>query len=1181
MITKENSTRLLELAGKTDTYWRPRLTAAIHFRGGDYKKAVELFDANRDGPQFLFLAAMAQQKLGKHDRARKLLEEGNAWVSEKRAKDPKAGVPQGEAWHYWATVVTLQYEASDLILGPNGNKLAERAVGDAHFQAALARYLAERGNAAAAKAARAKARALFERQLAAKPDDAALASELADWLWSMLPPPEYIWIDDAPPPGASLQGDTPWEFVRGPEHPVFRGRKSTRRQAKGLSQHFFDGAAPGLRIGEGARLFAYVYLDPKDPPKAVMLQFKDGTSWEHRAFWGEDVIAFGAGGKENHLAMGPLPRAGEWARLEVEAARVGLRPGAVLDGWAFTQHGGTCYWDAAGYTRSFETPWQKLAAAYHRLGDQQALETLVKQHPEAASGVGDLYAASQNWERAIAEYRKLVTDQRADVALLTRLATAYQVTGRTREAVPYLAKASAANPKDTILALEVAARQAWFSQEKEFAATRRRILAFAKGTSSEFTANQAAKACSIRASTDKAELEAALALGRKGVDLGKGGQFQEWNLLALGMAEYRSGNHAAAEEALLAAAKTGSNNPHITGTAGLYRAMSLFRQGKKDEARQLTVSATAKMKPLPKDDDNPLAGGADHNDLILWLASKEALALLKIKLSPIELLEEARKDEVEALGADHATTVATTNKLADAYMAAGRARDAVPLLATLSGANPGDMFLFVKVAALQAWLGQEKEFAATRQRILAFARGTKDPGLADLAAKSCSIVPSTDKAELEAALALGRTAVKLDGGSEWLSWRLLALGMAEYRSGNNAAADEALCAAVKDGPLNPRITGMSAFYRAMVLFRQGKLDEARKLAIAAAAKMKPLPKDEQNPLANGAYYDDLIVWLAYREAKAMMKLDAAPAANWLMRALAHHRLGETDQAKNACRKAAEMMKLAGADPADRPLLRQTVLALGTESPEAREIIAALAGELPARLNEAIQKNPDQARGYRDRAEWYGEHGRWKEAIADYAEVGRLDPKTLDAMRLGFLLAWTGAKDSYRKHGQAMLSRWASTEKNEEADQTLKTIVLLPGYKADARQLARLAEAAVAGDTTRDWYEWWLMAKALHDLRTGRYADALTACRASRRRAPEGKGDPQVLTALDLAIEALALHGAGKADEARRTLEQAKPLVESQVPGIDGDDWWADWLSVHMLYREAASLIRSKKAESKK
>ena len=69
---------------------------------------------------------------------------------------------------------------------------------------------------------------------------------------------------------------------------------------------------------------------------------------------------------------------------------------------------------------------------------------------------------------------------------------------------------------------------------------------------------------------------------------------------------------------------------------------------------------------------------------------------------------------------------------------------------------------------------------------------------------------------------------------------MLALGMAEYRSGNDAAADEALLAAVKAGPTNLDVTGVSPFYRAMSLFRQGKRDEVRKLAIAAAAKMKPL-----------------------------------------------------------------------------------------------------------------------------------------------------------------------------------------------------------------------------------------------------------------------------------------------------------------------------------------------------
>ena len=246
--------------------------------------------------------------------------------------------------------------------------------------------------------------------------------------------------------------------------------------------------------------------------------------------------------------------------------------------------------------------------------------------------------------------------------------------------------------------------------------------------------------------------------------------------------------------------------------------------------------------------------------------------------------------------------------------------------------------------------------------------------------------------------------------------------------------------------------------------------------------------------------DDLILWLAYKEAKALLKIDAAPAANWLTLALADHRRGEIDQAKKACRKAAEMLKLAGgADEALRPLLRQAVFALGTESPEAKDLIAAAAGEPPAALNEAIQQHPDQAKGYRDRGNWYGERGRWKDAIADFAEVFRLEPNSYDGMKLAFLLAQNGEKKRFQEHAQVVLSQWGSTEANEQADLTLKAISLLPDVKADVGQLDRLAQAAVAGDEKRALFEWFLFGKGLHEYRTGKNADALTTCRASRQR----------------------------------------------------------------------------------
>ena len=196
------------------------------------------------------------------------------------------------------------------------------------------------------------------------------------------------------------------------------------------------------------------------------------------------------------------------------------------------------------------------------------------------------------------------------------------------------------------------------------------------------------------------------------------------------------------------------------------------------------------------------------------------------------------------------------------------------------------------------------------------------------------------------------------------------------------------------------------------------------------------------------------------------------------------------------------------------------------------------------------------------------------------EVFRLEPNAYIGMRLGILLIHTGDIDRYRAHCQAMLERWASTEKNSEAEQTLKTIVFLPDFKADAKQLARLAEIAASGDKNMAWFEWYLFAKGLHDYRTGKYADALATCRESRRRAPESKGEPQALATLSLAIEAMALHRSGDEAGAKRALAEAKSNVEVYVLPIGGG-WTHDWLSAHILYREAEGLIAGKKSEPPK
>ena len=73
----------------------------------------------------------------------------------------------------------------------------------------------------------------------------------------------------------------------------------------------------------------------------------------------------------------------------------------------------------------YSDPWAKLAAAYFAIGDQPALDQLLVRHPGVASSIGDLYAARNRWDRAIAEYSKRITPETKDTALLAQRAEAY------------------------------------------------------------------------------------------------------------------------------------------------------------------------------------------------------------------------------------------------------------------------------------------------------------------------------------------------------------------------------------------------------------------------------------------------------------------------------------------------------------------------------------------------------------------------------------------------------------------------------------------------------------------------------------------------------------------------------------------------------------------------------------
>ena len=158
---------------------------------------------------------------------------------------------------------------------------------------------------------------------------------------------ELIWVEDQLPEGATPLGDGEnWTWIRMKPEPLSGTRAHQSVIAAGMHQHFFQGAKSPLFVNVGDRLFAHIYLDPARMPRQVMLQWHDGN-WEHRAYWGENLIPWGTDNTVSRQYMGPLPPPGRWVRLEVPAATVGVE-GRIVGGMAFTLFDGMATWDRAG-----------------------------------------------------------------------------------------------------------------------------------------------------------------------------------------------------------------------------------------------------------------------------------------------------------------------------------------------------------------------------------------------------------------------------------------------------------------------------------------------------------------------------------------------------------------------------------------------------------------------------------------------------------------------------------------------------------------------------------------------------------------------------------------------------------------------------------------------------------------
>jgi hypothetical protein len=233
---------------------------------------------------------------------------------------------------------------------------------------------------------------------------------------------DMIWVDDSQNMGGRSDGS--WNFASGENVPVQSGSKSRRQQSDGLVQHLFDDTKKPVTVQEGMTFYAWVHLDPKNPPKALMIQLNAGN-WDHRAVWGSDAISYGKRAENwaGYERVADLPKTGEWVRLEADPTRLGLPVGSVVKGMAYTQFGGLVHWDQAGYTDAGipATVAEAIGIAADQRSDDQA--AAVRDYFIASSE--ELAALDQ--QIADAEANRLRIEQAAPTMVVSRSVTPREI----------------------------------------------------------------------------------------------------------------------------------------------------------------------------------------------------------------------------------------------------------------------------------------------------------------------------------------------------------------------------------------------------------------------------------------------------------------------------------------------------------------------------------------------------------------------------------------------------------------------------------------------------------------------------------------------------------------------------------------------------------------------------------
>ncbi|MDM8541001.1 FlgD immunoglobulin-like domain containing protein [Desulfococcaceae bacterium HSG9] len=194
-----------------------------------------------------------------------------------------------------------------------------------------------------------------------------------------------VWLDEELPTGSTPIDTWEWDTDT-----TYSGAVSHTDPARaGTHGHYFIHADAILELSNIENVIQYVYLDPANPPKQILLQFyTDDGDGEHRAYWGYNKISTGGSrGTASLYYMGSLPPAGKWVRLKIPSSVVGLS-GKMIKGIAFVTYNGQAWWDkttkSSDYNELQEDSWN-LAS---QIGSEDAAGAVINYSLSQSANIG-------------------------------------------------------------------------------------------------------------------------------------------------------------------------------------------------------------------------------------------------------------------------------------------------------------------------------------------------------------------------------------------------------------------------------------------------------------------------------------------------------------------------------------------------------------------------------------------------------------------------------------------------------------------------------------------------------------------------------------------------------------------------------------------------------------------------